>query len=203
MNQHRSGPVRSAAAREAVLAATTRLFHEQGYDKLTIEGIAREAGVGKQTIYRWWSSRGAVIADCLTEGRLFLVEFEVPNTGELLGDIEHWLTTVLTILEARNGGELVRSIVAAAAEDPAVGDGLSESLGVERSLTARLAVAVREGQLPADAPIEQIGDAIFGAIIVRSLSRKSDSGESLRQLVRFLFTPTGRQGGAEAPTRRT
>ncbi|SDS96734.1 TetR/AcrR family transcriptional regulator [Microterricola viridarii] len=191
MNQHRNGPVRSAAAREAVLAATTRLFHEQGYDKLTIEGIAREAGVGKQTIYRWWSSRGAVIADCLAEGRLFPVEFEVPDSGQLLPDIEHWLSTVLAVLDARNGGELVRSLVAAAAEDPAVGTSLSERLGVERSLAARLERAVHDGQLPANAPIDQIGESILGAIIVRALSRQSDSGEPLRRLVRFLFAPSG------------
>ena len=57
MNEHRAGPVRSAAAREAILAATAKMFQEQGYDQLSIEGIAREAGVGKQTIYRWWGSK--------------------------------------------------------------------------------------------------------------------------------------------------
>lgn len=175
-----------------MLAATTRLFHEQGYDKLTIEGIAREAGVGKQTIYRWWSSRGAVIADCLTEGRLFPVDFDLPNTGELLPDIESWMSIVLMVLDARNGGEMVRSLVAAAAEDPAVGHGLSEGLGVERNLSARLELAVRDGQLPESAPIEEIGQAILGAIIVRSLGRQHDSGEPLLQLVRFLFDSAGR-----------
>lgn len=179
-----------------MLAATTRLFHEQSYDKLTIEGIAREAGVGKQTIYRWWSSRGAVIADCLTEGRLFPVDFDVPNTGELLPDIESWLSTVLMVLDARNGGELVRSLVAAAAEDPAVGHGLSEGLGVESSLSTRLERAVGDGQLPEDAPIDEIGQAILGAIIVRSLGRRSDSGEPLHQLVRFLFGAAGAAASA-------
>lgn len=181
--------MRSAEARDAVLAATAQLFQQQGYDKLTIEGIAREAGVGKQTIYRWWSSRGALIADCLTEGRLFPVEFDVPDTGDLLRDIEHWLDAVMAVLDARNGGELLRSLVAAAAEDPAVGDGLSEGLGVERNLSARLVIAVHAGQLPQNAPIEEIGQAILGAIIVRSMGRQHNSGDSLRALVRFLFEP--------------
>ncbi len=66
----RSGPVRSEAARLAILDAAVALFAERGYDHLTIEGIARRAGVGKQTIYRWWSSKGDVIAEAILEGRV-------------------------------------------------------------------------------------------------------------------------------------
>jgi len=72
----RSGPVRSEAARQAILEATARLLVERGYDHLTMEGIAATAGVGKQTVYRWWPSKGAVIAECL-EGAGYEVVFQV------------------------------------------------------------------------------------------------------------------------------
>ena len=49
----------------AILEAAAALFAESGYEHLTIEGIARRAGVGKQTIYRWWSSKGDVIAEAI------------------------------------------------------------------------------------------------------------------------------------------
>jgi AcrR family transcriptional regulator len=186
MSDHRAGPTRSAAARESILDATARLFREQGYDHLTIEGIARAAGVGKQTIYRWWPSRGALIADCLIEGRLFDVDFDVPNTGELVSDVETWLGRILAIIENPDGSALLRSLVGAATEDAAVGDQLSASLGVERSLAERLSIGVTDGQLPAGTPVEQVGDAILGAVIVQSLSRRSDPEES-RRLVRFIL----------------
>jgi AcrR family transcriptional regulator len=194
MNEHRAGPVRSAAAREAILDATARLFHSGGYENLTIEGVAREAGVGKQTIYRWWPSRGALIAECLTDGRLFPLEFDVPDTGDVMADVEGWLERVLAVLEAPNGGALLRSLVAAAAEDAAVGDHLGASLGVDRFLSERFAVAVRDGQLPPDAPVEQLGQAILGAIIVASLGRTPAGGSPhgtapLRALVRYLLRP--------------
>src|SRR6478736_9695154 len=108
MNDHRAGPVRSAAAREAILDATARLFHNQGYDRLTIEGIAKEAGVGKQTIYRWWNSRGALIGECLTDGRLFPLDLEAPTTDNLVADVEEWTSRVLSILASHNGESLLR-----------------------------------------------------------------------------------------------
>jgi AcrR family transcriptional regulator len=187
VNDHRTGPVRSAAAREAILAATARLFQGHGYDHLTIEGIAKEAGVGKQTIYRWWPSRGALIADCLTEGLLIPVDFVVPDTGDLLQDVGEWLRSVMSILESPNGGMLLRSLVAAAAEDATVGDHLSDSLGVDRHLADRLAAGVRAGQLTPDAPVELIGHAILGAIIVQSLSRAPDPASAMQVLLRHLL----------------
>ncbi len=129
VNEHRSGPVRSTAAREAILDATARLFHNQGYDRLTIEGIAKEAKVGKQTIYRWWPSRGALIGECLAEGRLIPVDFVVPDTGDLSADVETWLRSVLSILEKPQGGVLLRSLVAAATEDASVGAHLGRASG--------------------------------------------------------------------------
>ncbi len=189
VNEHRSGPVRSTAAREAILDATARLFHNQGYDRLTIEGIAKEAGVGKQTIYRWWPSRGALIADCLVDGRLIPVDFVVPDTGDLLADVETWLRSVLSILDQPQGGELLRSLVAAATEDAAVGAQLGESLGVEAHLGSRLRVGIRDGQLPEDAPVDQLGRAILGAIIVESLGREDRDPGAIVALVRYLFAP--------------
>src|SRR5687768_4995339 len=56
---------RSEPARRAILAAALDQVAEVGYAKLSIEGIAGAAGVGKQTIYRWWPSKGAVLLDSL------------------------------------------------------------------------------------------------------------------------------------------
>jgi AcrR family transcriptional regulator len=191
MTEHRSGPVRSTAARDAILDATARLFTQQGYDNLTMEGIAKEAGVGKQTIYRWWPSRGALIADCMIEGRLIPLENDIPDTGDLRHDLNVWLESINAIVADPRGASLLRSLVAAAAEDGAVGDRLAETLGIDQTLSLRFASAVRVGQLAEDAPIDQLGLAILGALIIPILARRAIDPAEIRRLVDYLARPAG------------
>src|SRR6201995_2352035 len=51
-----TGRRRNEAARAAILTATVDLLRDRGLDSLTIDAIAQAAGVGRQTIYRWWPS---------------------------------------------------------------------------------------------------------------------------------------------------
>lgn len=91
---------RSERSRRAIYDAALALVAEVGYPKTTIEGIAARAGVGKQTIYRWWSSK----ADVLLEAFLDLSEqaaeaaretqadggavHGIPDTGDLAADLK-------------------------------------------------------------------------------------------------------------------
>jgi AcrR family transcriptional regulator len=171
MSDGRRGAVRSEAARRAILQATARLFAARGYDHLTIEGVAAEAGVGKQTIYRWWPSKGALVADCLLEGLLLPDRFSPPDTGDVRADLVTWLDEVFGLLGTTLGDALLRSLIAAAAENADVGRRLRESLGASSSLTERLEAAVAGSELRSDAPLVEIGDALVGALILRALSR--------------------------------
>ncbi|MFI2505006.1 TetR/AcrR family transcriptional regulator [Streptomyces sp. NPDC018972] len=97
MAAHQSAPDttrRSERSRRAIYDAALALVAEVGYPKTTIEGIASRAGVGKQTIYRWWSSK----ADVLLEAFLDLSEqaaeaagqapYTFPDTGDLAADLK-------------------------------------------------------------------------------------------------------------------
>lgn len=194
MSEHRQGPVRSEAARRAILEATSRLFADKGYDHLTMEGIAAAAGVGKQTIYRWWPSRGALVAECLIEGHLLPNRFQLPNTGHLREDLIAWLSDILVFASDPNGEAVVRSLVAAGAEHAEVGRRLHESLGATRSLVDRLQSAVDAGELRSDAPLTDIGDALVGAIMLRALSRSTSEPRVAERLVDVILV------GLIAPT---
>ncbi|MCS5713950.1 TetR/AcrR family transcriptional regulator [Herbiconiux sp. CPCC 205716] len=195
MTEHRSGPVRSAAAREAILAATARLLVDEGWDRLTIEGIARDAGVGKQTIYRWWPSKGALVAECLLDGRFFPVEPVVRDTGDLRRDLREWLTPVLHFLNSPTGRSLVNSLVAAATGEAGVGAHLSEAFGADRLLADRLRAAVGAGELPPDAPVDELGNAVLGLLIFEVLSKDEIDVTAFLRLVEYLLGPRRTSAG--------
>lgn len=60
------GRPRSAEAREAVLHAVDDMLVEEGYAAMTMKGIAERAGVGRQTVYRWWSTKAEILMEATT-----------------------------------------------------------------------------------------------------------------------------------------
>lgn len=56
------GRPRDAGRDLAILDATLRLLVEVGYDQLSIESVAAEAGVGKPTVYRRHAGKAALVA---------------------------------------------------------------------------------------------------------------------------------------------
>lgn len=183
MSDHRGGPVRSEAARLAILGATSKLFASRGFDHLTMEGIAAEAGVSKQTIYRWWPTKGALVAECLVEGQIFPRDIVPPDTGDLRRDLATWLSGVFNLIEQPQGEVLVRSLLAAAAASVDVGLQLDEMLGATSAVSARLRSGIAAYQLRADAPVDEISQALLGTVILRALGRKTTDAETVERLV--------------------
>lgn len=86
---------RNEASRRAILTAAFELVQEVGYAKLSIEGIAARAGVGKQTIYRWWSSKADVVMEAFVDKSERAAEavpagqrYALPDTGDLAADLK-------------------------------------------------------------------------------------------------------------------
>jgi AcrR family transcriptional regulator len=114
---------RSERSRRAILTAALDLVEESGYAKLSIEGIAARAGVGKQTIYRWWPSKGAVLLDALLalsedqEGEVL----SLPDTGDLAADLKLVLRATIVrqdrLRSAQQTGELPAEVDLALAVD--------------------------------------------------------------------------------------
>ncbi len=108
---------RSEKSRRAIYDAALALVGEVGYPKTTIEGIAARAGVGKQTIYRWWSSKADVLLEAFLDlgeqaaeaaeaaappGREGYENGGVPDTGDLAADLKYVLrATVDELLDPK------------------------------------------------------------------------------------------------------
>ena len=181
MTDRRGGAPRSEAARLAILRATARLFLEKGFGQLSIEGIAAEAGVGKQTIYRWWPTKSDLVAEALIEGML-MPEQVVPRfDGTLRDDLARWMRTVLAFVDDPEHDEMLKSLVAAGTINPAIGERVRDNLGADADLVRRLEQGVSDGELPAEAPIASIVELLIGAIVLRIVARSdADDGEAER-----------------------
>jgi AcrR family transcriptional regulator len=76
----RRGRPRRASARDTIIEATLALLVERGFHATTIAAIAVRAGVGRNTIYRRWSSKEELIADALHE---LTADLDVLEAGDL------------------------------------------------------------------------------------------------------------------------
>jgi AcrR family transcriptional regulator len=160
---------RSERSRQAVLDAAIRLCRDRGYERTTIEAIAAEAGVGKQTIYRWWPSKGAVIMDALTEESAASADF--PDTGNVRADLRRQMTSVVELLAGTDFGPLYRGVIAALQSDPELAATVRERI-VEPRVTAcveRLRRAQRSGELRRGIDLESVVELLYGPIYYRLL----------------------------------
>jgi AcrR family transcriptional regulator len=186
----RSGPVRSETARLAILTSTAKLFAADGYEELTISGIAADAGVGRQTIYRWWDSKSALVAECLLEGMILPIPMDCPDTGDIHADFAKWLGEIFEGLFVKDDGGLLRSLIAAATSSEDLGRAILGKLTDEDELTQRLRGGIGQAaNLYPGAPFQAIGEALIGMIILHALSGAPPAPEDAERMVLAVLGP--------------
>ena len=163
------GRPRSEKARVAIITATDVLLREMGGTGLTIEAIAKRAGVGKPTIYRWWPS----MADIVLEVLLHRAGREIPvEQGETL---EHTLRLFLrrSMQAIHDGsGAHLRFLMAQAQQDEAFRQRFREKFTAQRRGVLReiLVEAAEKGGQDMDHDPDLLVDMIFGAMWYRLLT---------------------------------
>ena len=159
---------RSETSRKAILEATSELLAETTVQKLSIEAIARRAGVGKTTIYRWWPNKAAVVIDAFVEHHLVHtpIRDDVPVTEALR---EH----LGSLIEQYAGpqGRLVAQIIAESQYDETTLHEFRERFWDGRRAATRGLVerGVRDGDLRADVDPGLIAELVYSAVYVRLL----------------------------------
>jgi AcrR family transcriptional regulator len=161
---------RDPKAHRAILDATVELLEHGGYKNLTIEAIAARAGVGKQTIYRWWSNKAALVM----EAYIATSEVQTPesDTGNVIRDIENFLLPVFKLNPRYDRGLALanKSMMAEAQLDRAFHHTYAEMhmswRGPLRSVFER---AKARGELRPDTDVDALIDMILGAAWYRLL----------------------------------
>lgn len=165
----RAGRKRSEESRQAILDAALAMLRERGYGKLTTDVIAEAAGVGKQTIYRWWRSKAEVVLEALNE----LARTDLPDvdTGDLEADLASFLASMFRLLRGPKGtGVILKGLMADAQLDADFAVHFTGFIeGRRASLRGMLERARRRGAMREDAPLDALVDMLFGAMWYRLL----------------------------------
>jgi len=163
-----TGRKRNDAAREAILDAAMRLLARPGGEPVTVDLLAREAGVGKQTIYRWWDSKGEVLLDALN--RNARIELPPPDTGSLAEDLRGLLTATFRAASESSTAGMLRTLAAEAPANPHIAELLRRYTASRREvLHGLLARGQERGELAPDADLDLMVDQIYGLLWYRLL----------------------------------
>jgi AcrR family transcriptional regulator len=162
-----TGRRRNEAARDAILDATIDLIYA-GDTEVTIDAIAHHAGVGRQTIYRWWPSKGAVAAEAMARHAQAVVLAR--DTGSFHDDLDAFLSDSFTALADDSLRNALRRIAAAAQGDEHVAAILADFTARRRAaLRDLLDRGVVSGALSPEADVAMLVDMAYGVLWYRIL----------------------------------
>lgn len=163
------GRPRSESARAAVLRAVDDLLLDEGYAAMTMKSIAERAGVGRQTLYRWWSTKAEVLLEaCLEDAR---TELAVPLGGPGPDRLSAYVRLVVGFLTASPAGAAYRALLGEAQHDAAV----AELLGADDPLlsaTAAVLTPLRD-ELPSCPPDDVAVAQLVGPLLVLVMTGRS------------------------------
>ncbi|MFF3666706.1 TetR/AcrR family transcriptional regulator [Microtetraspora malaysiensis] len=135
------------AREQAILDATLELLAETGYDRMSVDQIARRAGASKATIYRRWTGKADLVVD-LVCNRLDIDLPPAPDTGSLRGDLLAALGAICSAIGHRH--QLIIGLVSAMLSSPELAGAVRDHMpGRDLSgLEFLLGRAVERGDLP-------------------------------------------------------
>jgi AcrR family transcriptional regulator len=167
--------LRSETSRQAVLDATMALLGDRApgpvsVQRLTIEAIAKQAGVGKATIYRWWPNKAAVVIDSFVDYHVAATPVDAAIPVE-----EALRAHVRSLVRLYDGpeGRLVAQIIAECQYDPDTLAEFRHRFWDGRALAVRALIerGIAEGVLRDDVDATAMAEVIYSPIYQRLLFR--------------------------------
>jgi AcrR family transcriptional regulator len=163
------GRPRSELSRKAIIQATISLLEKKGYENLKIVDVARNAGVGKQTIYRWWRSKSELVIEAVLEETA--KQIRIPDTGSISRDLRELIRASFHRLRNTSSGTILAGLLMAGRKDAATLKIFREQfIEARRDLIRGIFERYQDSQeIRRGINIELIMDLIYGAMWYRLL----------------------------------
>jgi len=190
----RAGRPRDENVHRAILDAARDLIRDEGYASFSIEGVAARAGVAKQSIYRRWSSKGALLVDLYMDG---LDRLE-PTLGRgFPDDLLAVLQQTTKRVQDPTYANILKSVVVEAQSDSDMRKLVLKKIVEPRREAAKTLItnAIAAGELPSTLDAEMIVDFVFGAVWFNLLLGDANlTSQFARRIVKTieLLHPAGR-----------
>src|SRR6476661_1145282 len=146
---------RTARTSEAVLDATIAELAERGYEGLSVESVARRAGIHKTTLYRRWETRDGLVVAALADAAERRTA--VPDTGDIELDLRALARAVRKTLRSEAGAAVVRALVAGSASSESA-RAVARRFWAARMIETRPIIerAIARGDLPTGTDPDQV-----------------------------------------------
>jgi AcrR family transcriptional regulator len=173
----RRAPAGAAVLREDVTDAIRAAVFEElaavGYARMSIEGIARRAGVGKTAVYRRWRSKLHLVLDVVSA--MAVMGLPVPDTGSLEGDLRLLYEVTSRALRHPVASQIIPDLQAEAARNPDIADAMQKALrdGQDSVASGIVAAAEARGEVRPGVDPDLALDLISGPLYWRSVVIRS------------------------------
>ncbi len=181
------GRPRDTKSHDAILDAAFVLLQREGYAAATIERIAAEAGVAKQTIYRWWKGKAPLFMEVLA--RKAGQSVDLPDTGHFQSDLTILLTGTFAAV-SMTLRPLMRALAVELLQDHELANSMREVFVARRRANIRTLVqrAVDRRELPNNVDAELICDLVFGPMWYRLMFDHAKLDQDAAEQLAFAVT---------------
>nr|WP_238345129.1 TetR/AcrR family transcriptional regulator [Actinopolymorpha cephalotaxi] len=178
------------------MQAALELFIERGVEGMSIEQVARQAGVGKVTVYRRWASKEELAAQAIEwmvesrRDRPSNAEVEQVKPEQLL---ENMLDESAELAASHDFRALVARILGSSVSHPALMRTYWKHYVLPRrkAASAMLEHAKQAGRLAPDADLDVLIDMMAGAVVYRVLQPDPPDRAEMRRYLRQIYRQAG------------
>lgn len=185
--RRKRGRPRDPEADGRILTAASALILLRGFDSMTVDEVASNAGVGKATVYRRWARKEDLAVAAMEQ--LYRDEMPTPDTGSIRGDLREMYGSVLTFVNSPAGADYVRTTIKESMRDERIA-ALHRDAGerVEKSARVVFDRAVERGEIRPDIPTGVVIHLVGSMVASRVITGQQLPGmEDLDQLVDLVL----------------
>jgi AcrR family transcriptional regulator len=185
--RRKRGRPRDPEADGRILSAASALILLRGFDNMTVDEVASNAGVGKATVYRRWARKEDLAVAAMEQ--LYRDEMPTPDTGTIRGDLREMYASVLGFANSATGLDYVRTTIKESMRDERVATLHREaSERVEQSSRVVFERAIERGEIRADIPMVAAIHLVGSLVVMRVITgQPMPTMDDLDQLVDFVL----------------